>query len=176
MEPDFSGGAFLGQEPNPVQKVDEEGVAFHMENQMPPTVAILDLGCTRDMGSRNAVNAFCGYVDKHDCGLWYEIEETSSGFFFANSQQTKCAEKLVIHIYDKAWNAHTEFDISEEGNVPTDEKPCFSIWALTTEVTPYLYKTRNLEASTQDVKEHSLSHGLPRHCLVWVQCISKLLR
>ena len=119
MEPDFSGGAFLGQEPNPVQKVDEEGVAFHMENQTPPTVAILDLGCTRDMGSRNAVNAFCDYVDKHDCGLWYEIEETSSGFFFANSQQTKCTEKLVIHIYDKAWNVHTtEFDILEEGNVP----------------------------------------------------------
>ena len=62
MEPDFSGCAFLGQEPNPVQKVEEEGVAFHTENQMPPTVAILDLGCTRAMGSRNAVNAFCDYV------------------------------------------------------------------------------------------------------------------
>jgi len=31
----------------PVQKVEEEGVAFHTENQMPPTVAILDLGCTK---------------------------------------------------------------------------------------------------------------------------------
>ena len=89
MEPDFSGCAFLGQEPNPVQKIEEEGVAFHTENQMPPTVAILDLGCTRAMGSRNAVNAFCGYVDKHVCGLWRKIEETSSRFFFANSQQTK---------------------------------------------------------------------------------------
>ena len=47
MKPDFSGCAFLGQEPNPVQKVEEEGLAFHTENQMPPTVAILDLGCTR---------------------------------------------------------------------------------------------------------------------------------
>ena len=37
MEPDFSGCAFLGQEPNPVQKVEEEGLAFHTENQMPPT-------------------------------------------------------------------------------------------------------------------------------------------
>ena len=73
MEPDFSGCAFLGQEPNPVQKVEEEGVAFHTENQMPPTVAILDLGCTRAMGSRNAVNAFCDYVDNHDCGLSYKI-------------------------------------------------------------------------------------------------------
>ena len=50
MEPDSSGCAFLGQEANPVQKVEEEGVAFHTENQMPPTVAILDLGCTRAMG------------------------------------------------------------------------------------------------------------------------------
>ena len=118
VEPDFSGCAF-GEEPNPVQKVEEEGVAFHAENQMPPTVAILDLGCARAMGSRNAVNAFCDYVDKHDCGLGYKIEETSSRFFFANSQQTKCTEKLVIHMYDKAWNVHTtEFDIAEEGNAP----------------------------------------------------------
>ena len=86
---------------------------------MPPTVAILDLGCTRAMGSRNAVNAFCDYVDNHDCGLWYKIEQTSSRFFFANSQQTKCTEKLVIHMYDKSWSVHTtEFDIVEEGNVP----------------------------------------------------------
>ena len=119
MEPDLSGCAFLGQEANPVQKVEEEGVAFHTENQMPPTVAILDLGCTRAMGSRNAVNAFCDYVDNNDCGLWYKIEPTSSRFFFANSQQTKCTEKLVIHMYDKSWSVHTtEFDIVEEGNVP----------------------------------------------------------
>ena len=119
MEPDLSGCAFLGQEANPVQKVEEEGVAFHTENQMPPTVAILDLGCTRAMGSRNAVNAFCDYVDNNDCGLWYKIEPTSSRFFFANSQQTKCTEKLVIHMYDKSWSVRTtEFDIVEEGNVP----------------------------------------------------------
>ena len=44
-------------------KVEEEGMAFHTENQMPPTVAILDLGCTKAMGSRNAVNTFCEYVN-----------------------------------------------------------------------------------------------------------------
>ena len=55
-----------GQEPGPVKKVDEEG----MENQMPPTVTILDLGCTGVMVSRNAINAFCDYLDKHDCGLY----------------------------------------------------------------------------------------------------------
>ena len=118
-EPDSSDCAFLGQEPDSAMKVEEEGIAFHTENQMPPTVTILDRGCTRAMGSRNAINAFCDYVDKHDCGLWYKIEPTSSRFFFANSQQTKCTEKLVIHMYDKAWSVHTtEFDIVEEGNVP----------------------------------------------------------
>ena len=117
-EPDSSGCAFLGQEPDSAM-VEEEGMAFHTENQMPPTVAILDLGCTRAMGSRSAINAFCDYVDKHNCGLWYKTEPTSSRFFFANSQQTKCTEKLVIHMYDKAWSVHTtEFDIVEEGNVP----------------------------------------------------------
>ena len=118
-EPDSSGCAFLGQEQDSAMKVEEEGIAFHTENQMPPTVAILDLGCTRAMGSRNAINAFCDYVDTHDCGLWYKIEPTSSRFFFANSQQTRCTEKLVVHMYDKAWSVHTtEFDIVEEGNVP----------------------------------------------------------
>ena len=115
-EPDSSGCAFLGQEPDSAMKVEEEGIAFHTKNQTLPTMAILDLGCTRAMSSRDAIDAFCEYVDKHDCGLWYKIEPTSSRFFFANSQQTKCAEKLVIHMYDKAWRVHTtEFD---EGNVP----------------------------------------------------------
>ena len=68
MGPDLSGWAFLGQEANPVQKVEEEGVAFHTETQMPPTVAILDLG--RAMGSRNAVNAFVTMLTTMivDCG------------------------------------------------------------------------------------------------------------
>ena len=118
-EPESSGCAFLGQEPDSAMKVEEEGTALRTENRMSPTVAILDLGCTRAMGSRNAVNAFCEYVDEHDCGLWYKIEPTSSIFFFANSQQTKCTEKLVIQMYDKAWNVQTtEFDTVEEGNVP----------------------------------------------------------
>ena len=76
----------------------ENGLAFHIENSAPPTVCILDLGCTRAMGSRRAVEAFCRHVDSHpNSGLWYEIQPTSSRFFFANSQ---------------------EFDIVEEGDVP----------------------------------------------------------
>ena len=98
----------------------EKGLAFHTENSAPPTVCILDLGCTRAMGSRRAVEAFCRYVDSHpNSGLWYEIQPTSSRFFFANSQQSKCTEKLVIFMYDHGWNTQfTEFDIVEEGDVP----------------------------------------------------------
>ena len=65
---------------NPVDAC-EKGLAFHMENSAPPTVCILDLGCTRAMGSRKAVDAFCRYVDSHlNSGLWYEIHPTSSRF------------------------------------------------------------------------------------------------
>ena len=98
----------------------ENGLVFHTENSAPPTVRILDLGCTRAMGSRRAVEAFCSYVGSHpNSGLWYEIQPTSSRFFFANSQQSKCSEKLVIFMYDNGWNTQfTEFDIVEEGDVP----------------------------------------------------------
>ena len=98
----------------------EKGLAFHTENSAPPTVCILDLGCTRAMGSRRAVEAFCSYVDSHpNSRLWYEIQPTSLRFFFANSQQSKCTEKLVIFMYDNGWNTQfTEFDIVEEGDVP----------------------------------------------------------
>jgi len=72
------------------------------------------------MGSRRAVEAFCRYVDSHpNSGLWYEIQPTSSRFFFANSQQSKCTERLVIFMYDHGWYTQfTEFDIVEEGDVP----------------------------------------------------------
>ena len=39
--------------------------------------------------------------------------------FLANSQQSKCTEKIVIFMYDHGWNTQfTEFDIFEEGDVP----------------------------------------------------------
>ena len=98
----------------------EKGLSCHTENLAPPTVCILDLGCTRAMGSRKATDAFCRYVDSHpNSGLWHEIQPTGSRFFFANSQQSKCTEKIVIFMYDHGWNTQfTEFDIVEEGNVP----------------------------------------------------------
>ena len=97
-----------------------QAISFLTENRFPPTIAILDIGCTRAMGSRRAVDHFCNYVDNHpDCGLWYSFEATKSKFYFANSQKATCSQKLVIYIYDRAWTIHhTEFDIVEEGEVP----------------------------------------------------------
>ena len=79
-----------------------------------PTKVILDLGCTKAMGSRAAVNHFCQYIDSqgHNTYLWYEIKPTTSQFSFANSQTSKRTEKLVVSIQ------YTEFDIVEEGQVP----------------------------------------------------------
>ena len=99
---------------------ETQAISFLTENRFPPTIAILDIGCTRAMGSRRAVDYFCNYVDSHpSCGLWYSFEATKSKFYFANSQKASCSQKLVIYMYDRAWAIHnTEFDIVEEGEVP----------------------------------------------------------
>ena len=54
--------AFSFHTTQPVQAC-ENGLAFHTENSAPPTVCIPGRGCTRAMGSRKAVEAFCRYVD-----------------------------------------------------------------------------------------------------------------
>ena len=99
---------------------ETQAISFLTENRFPPAIAILDIGCTRAMGSRRAVDYFCNYVDNHpDCGLWYSFESTKSKFYFANSQKASCSQKLVIYMYDRAWTIHhAEFDIVEEGEVP----------------------------------------------------------
>ena len=51
-----------------------------------PTYVILDIGCTRSMGSRYAVNKFMNAAHVH--GLDYEIVPSSSRFLFANSETT----------------------------------------------------------------------------------------
>ena len=57
-----SGCAFYGQEADPVLEVEEEGMFFQTENQMPPNVFLRSF-CTRAVVSRNAINAFCEYLD-----------------------------------------------------------------------------------------------------------------
>ena len=61
-----------------------------------PTWAILDLGCTRAMGSRAAVTAFCKAATK--AGLKYTLEKSNATFGFANSQQSQCREIGRAHV------------------------------------------------------------------------------
>ena len=60
---------------------------------------------------------FCD--DNPNCGIWYTIAETTSQFDLANSESTKCKQKLVICMYDREYAVQsTEFDIVEQGHVP----------------------------------------------------------
>ena len=55
-----------------------------------------------------------------DCGIWYTPAETTSQFTFANSESTKCKQKLIICIYDREYAVQsTEFLIVEQGHFPT---------------------------------------------------------
>ena len=80
-----------------------------------PTYVILDLGCTRAMGSRVAVNRLLNVA--HHYGITYEILPTDSKFNFANSQTATCTERVRLWLPTNP-PIHTDFDIVEEGNVP----------------------------------------------------------
>ena len=50
----------------------------------------------------------------------YNIAESQSKFTFANSESTSCKQKLVVCMYDREYAVQsTEFDIVEQGHVPT---------------------------------------------------------
>ncbi|CAE7939517.1 unnamed protein product, partial [Symbiodinium necroappetens] len=72
------------------------------------------------MASRVAAQDLMKFCDEHpDCGIWYTIAETTSQFTFANSESTKCNQKLVVCMHDREYAVQsTEFDIVEQGHVP----------------------------------------------------------
>ena len=73
------------------------------------------------MTSRVAAQDLIKFCDQNkDCGMWYHVAETLSKFTFANSESTQCKQKLVICMYDREFAVQsTEFDIVEQGHVPT---------------------------------------------------------
>eukprot|EP00439_Symbiodinium_sp_Y106_P051909 s4449_g6.t3 len=85
-----------------------------------PTSMVLDLACTRAMASRVTAQDLMKFCDQNsDCGIWYYIAETTSQFTFANSESTKCNQKLVVCVHDREYVVQsTEFDIVEQGHVP----------------------------------------------------------
>ena len=96
-EPDSSGCAFLGQEPDSALKVEQEGIAFHTENQMPPTVAILDLGCTRarapGMLSTLLVNMWTSTTV--DYGIRLNLQAQDSSLQILNKEGRKIGDSYV---------------------------------------------------------------------------------
>ena len=87
---------------------------------MSPTEPILDLGGTEAMGSSTAVIRIRKNIDSqgYNTYLWYEIKPNASQFSFANSQASKCTEKLVVYMSDNYSSVHcAEFDIVPAGSL-----------------------------------------------------------
>eukprot|EP00439_Symbiodinium_sp_Y106_P053961 s2355_g7.t1 len=97
----------------------EEHESF-IAQPLTPTSMVLNLGCTRAMASRVSAQDLIKFCDQNpDCGIWYTIAETTSQFTFADSESTKCNQKLVVCLYDREYAVQsTEFDIVEQGHVP----------------------------------------------------------
>ena len=81
-----------------------------------PLHVILDLGCTRPMGSRKAVMRF--YQSAHKVGLKCWFEPVYSKFKFADSKELEMFEALVVQFPTTPNPTTTAFDICEQGDVP----------------------------------------------------------
>ena len=75
-----------------------------------PTLAVLDLGCTRAMGSRPAVTRFVKAIRK--LGYYVEFLPSNAKFSFANSQTAQCREMIRVWFPTTRWSS-TCFDIVE---------------------------------------------------------------
>ncbi len=80
-----------------------------------PTNVILDLGCTRAMGSRRAIMRLVKACQ--GTHLKTEMLPSRCSFNFANSQTAVSKENCRIQFGSQA-ALYTDFDIDEEGNVP----------------------------------------------------------
>ena len=80
-----------------------------------PMWVILDLGCTKPMGSRRALTAFKHAAKKFGIICWES--PTSSMFTFADSRRAYVNWKMVVQFPTQP-PLTTEFDIVEQGTVP----------------------------------------------------------
>ncbi len=80
-----------------------------------PTYVVMDLGCTKSMGSRPAIMEFVRAGRQN--GLTFEFKPCRTLYAFANSHQSYCHECLVVWFPTNP-PCHTEIDILEEGTVP----------------------------------------------------------
>ena len=93
----------------------------YLTHALTPTSMVLDLGCTRAMTSWRAAKDLMKFCDQNPaCGLWYRLDQTTSQFTFAISESASCKQKIVVCVCDVDYVAQsTEFDIAEQGEVPT---------------------------------------------------------
>ena len=88
-------------------------VPLNLTNQ--PTHVVLDLGCTRSIGSRATIKRF----QKHTWyyGITTEFCRCHMSFVLANSATETCLESCIIH-FPTTLPCSTRVDVLETGDVP----------------------------------------------------------
>ena len=71
-------------------------VPFNLANH--PTHVVLDLGCTRSLGSKAAIKRF--QVHALYCSITTECCRCNKSFVFANSEMETCQESCIVHFPD----------------------------------------------------------------------------
>ena len=80
-----------------------------------PTHVVLDLGCTRSIGSRTAIRRFSKY--SLYCGITTEFCPCNKSFVFANSETETCRESCILH-FPTIPPCSTRVDVLETGDGP----------------------------------------------------------
>ena len=80
-----------------------------------PTYVVLDLGCTRSIGSRAAIRRFQKHALHY--GMTTEFCPCNKSFVFANSETETCWESCIIHFPTKP-PCSTRVDVLETGDAP----------------------------------------------------------
>ena len=80
-----------------------------------PTHAVLDLGCTRSIGSRSAIERYKKHEWYH--GMTTEFCCCSESFVFANSETEICMESCIVH-FPATPPCSAKVDVRETGDVP----------------------------------------------------------
>ena len=80
-----------------------------------PTHVVLDIGCTRSIGSRTAIERFKKHARYY--GITTELCRCNKSFVFANSETETCKESCIIH-FPTTQPCSTKVDVLETGDVP----------------------------------------------------------
>ena len=99
-----------------------------------PTHVVLDLPCTRSIGSRAAIKRF----QKHALcyGITTEFCPCNKSFVFANSETESCWESCIIH-FPTTPPCSTRVAVHETGDAPIlFSLPQMQNWCITLELDP----------------------------------------